>query len=81
VIEAVGGGPRVLARRAKAFEDLVEVLRANLGDNAPPDPVLLALLGGINELTLQHLLKHGAESLAELKPTVEDLVDRVCFSR
>jgi AcrR family transcriptional regulator len=81
VIEAVGAGPTVLARRAKAFGDLVAVLRAQLGDHAPPDPVLLALLGGINELTLQHLLKHRAESLRELEPTVDDLVDRVCFAR
>lgn len=79
VIEAVGAGPRVLKRRAKAFEDLVEVLRDNLGDDAPPDSILLALLGGINELTLQHLLKHGAESLPDLQPTVDDLVTRVCF--
>jgi AcrR family transcriptional regulator len=81
VIEAVGGGPRVLARRAKAFDDLVGVLRTNLGDEAPADPILLALLGGINELTLQHLLKHGTESLPDLNPTIDDLIDRVCFSR
>jgi len=79
VIEAVGAGPRVLKRRAKAFDDLVEVLRDNLGDDAPPDSILLALLGGINELTLQHLLKHGAESLPDLQPTVDDLVTAVCF--
>ena len=79
VIEAVGAGPRVLKRRAKAFEDLVKVLRVNLGDDAPPDPILLALLGGINELTLQHVLEHGAESLPDLQPTVDDLVTTVCF--
>jgi AcrR family transcriptional regulator len=81
VIEAVGGGPKVLARRAKAFDDLVAVLRTNLGEHAPADPVLLALLGGINELTLQHLLTHGAESLPDLEPAIDDLINRVCFSR
>jgi AcrR family transcriptional regulator len=80
VIEAVGGGPKVLARRAKAFDDLVAVLRTNLGEHAPGDPVLLALLGGINELTLQHLLRYGAESLPDLEPTIDDLINRVCFS-
>ena len=79
VIEAVGGGPRVLARRAKAFDDLVAFLRTNLGGHPPEDAILLALLGGINELTLQHVLKDGAESLPVLQPTIDDLVMRVCF--
>jgi AcrR family transcriptional regulator len=80
VFEAVGGGPKVLNRRANAFDDLIAVLRTNLGEHAPPNSILLALLGGINELTLQHLLQHGAESLPKLEPTIEDLVHRVCFS-
>jgi hypothetical protein len=56
------------------------VLRTNLGRHAPGDAVLLALLGGINELTLQHLLKHGAESLVDLQPAIDDLINRVCLS-
>jgi hypothetical protein len=79
VIEAVGGGPKVLARRAKAFDDLVALLRTNLGEQEPPYPVRLALLSGVNELTLQHLLKHGAGSLLGLAPAIDDLIDRVCF--
>jgi AcrR family transcriptional regulator len=79
VIEALGAGPKVLKRRAKAFDDLVTVLRDNLGSHAPADPILLALLGGINELTLQHLMKHGPGSLPELQPTIDELVTTVCF--
>jgi AcrR family transcriptional regulator len=79
VIEAVGAGPKVLERRRQAFEDLVGVLRTVLGDPAPDDAILLALLGGINELVLQHLLERDAASLPELQPHIEELIGRVCF--
>ena len=46
---------------------------------APDDDVLLALLGGINELALQHLVAHDAATLPELAPTVDVLLGRVCF--
>jgi hypothetical protein len=45
-----------------------------------PDPtMLLALLGGINELVLQHLVDKGASTLSDLAPAVEALMQRVCF--
>ena len=80
VVEAVGAGPRVLERRAEAFRDFIRVLAVPLED--PPDQaLLLALLGAINELVLQHVIEHDAASLAELTPTVHDLIDRICFPR
>jgi AcrR family transcriptional regulator len=79
VIEAVGAGPRVLERRRQAFGDLVGVVRTVLGDPAPDDAILLALLGGINELVLQHLLERDAASLPELQPQIDELIGRVCF--
>jgi SnoaL-like domain/Sigma-70, region 4 len=39
------------------------------GSTAIDDAILLAVLGGINELVLQHLLGRGAVSLPELAPT------------
>ena len=88
VIEAVGAGPRVLRRRAEAFADFVAALRIPLDlarsrGPAPelPDVLLLALLGGINELVLGHVVEHGTETLPELAPTIEELIERVCFSR
>jgi hypothetical protein len=39
--------------------------------------ILLAVGAGVNELVLQHLLEGGAESLPELAPAVEALLDRV----
>jgi AcrR family transcriptional regulator len=80
VIEAVGAGPRVLARRTRAFGDFVGVLAVplRLGPGArPSDAILLAVLGGINELVLEHVVEHGAGTLVDLTPTVEQLLDRL----
>jgi AcrR family transcriptional regulator len=87
VIDAVGAGPRVLKRRAEAFREFVRVLATPLelareGDPSLPEPdptTLLAILGGINELVLQHLVEKDASTLPELAPAIEALVERVCF--
>jgi hypothetical protein len=87
VIDAVGAGERVLGRRAEAFRDFVRVLAAPIelarsrdpDVRAPDDALLLAVLGGINELCLQHLVEHDAATLPSLAPTVEELVERVCL--
>ena len=80
VIEAVGAGPRVLARRAEAFGEFTRVLALAL-DDPPGQALLLALIGGINELVLEHLVEGRAETLPDLTPTVHDLIDRICFPR
>ena len=66
VIEAVGAGPRVLRRRARAFREFaaafsmpLELARTRDPELAEVDDALiLALLGGINELVLEHLVDH-----------------------
>ena len=87
VIEAVGAGPRVRRRRARAFGEFAAALAIPLRLARSRDPglpevgeaLLLALLGGINELVLQHLAERGAETLPELAPAVETLIVRICF--
>ena len=89
VIEALGAGPRVLRRRAQAFVEFAAALRIPLDIAGARDPglpevseaLLIALLGGINELVLEHLVERGPETLPELAPTVEELIARVCFQR
>ena len=84
VIEAVGAGPRVLQRRREAFRDFVRTFAVPLKLARAADPrlptlddaILLAVLGGINELVLQHVLEQGAATLAELAPTVDELIAR-----
>ena len=88
VIEAVGAGPRVLARRAEAFGEFVRVLALPLGLARTADPtlpacsdaLLLAVCGGILELVLQHLIAHDAASLPELAPDVDELIARTCLA-
>jgi hypothetical protein len=38
-----------------------------------PEPFLMALVGGISELVQEHIVDRGAESLAELDPTLIEL--------
>lgn len=78
VVEALGAGPRALERRAEAFRDFIRVLALPLED--PPDQaLLLALLGAINELVLQHVVEREAATLPQLLPTVYELIDRICL--
>ncbi len=87
VIEAVGAGPRVLRRRAEAFVAFARALATGLqlardrdaSIREPDDRLLLAVLGGINELVLQHLVEHDAATLVDLAPTADELIERVCF--
>src|SRR5215213_5545843 len=88
VIEAVGAGPRVLERRARAFREFAAALAIPLdaartagGRAAETDEaMLLAMLGGINELVLGHLVEREPETLPEHLPTVEELIVRICFT-
>lgn len=77
VIEAVGAGPRVLERRAAAFRAFAAALGGPLPD-VDPD-LLLVVVGGINELILEHLVSNDASTLPTLAPKVTAIVDRICF--
>jgi AcrR family transcriptional regulator len=87
VIDALGAGERVLRRRTEAYRDFARVLAgpielARAADPSVPESdeaILIALLGGINELVLQHLVARGARTLPDLAPVVDTLIERVCF--
>jgi AcrR family transcriptional regulator len=87
VIEAVGAGPRVLERRAQAFRDFARALSIPIErarERNPRIPVadeslLIGVLGGINELVLQHLIEREEATLPELLPTALGLVERGCL--
>jgi AcrR family transcriptional regulator len=87
VIEAVGAGPRVLERRAQAFRDFAKVLAIPVDRAQERDPripaageaLLIAVLGGINELVVQHLIEREAETLPELLPNALSFVEHACL--
>jgi AcrR family transcriptional regulator len=88
-VEARAAGPRVLAHRTAIYAELVGALRQAVAAAAQTDPaisvpsdaVLMAVVGGIGELVLQHVVAHDAAALPELAPDVVDLIERVCGAR
>lgn len=88
VIEATGAGPRVLKRRVEAFQDFVRVLGvplrlAHAADPrvpAPDDTIVLAVLGGITELVLHHLVERDPATLPDLGPAALELIERACLN-
>jgi hypothetical protein len=84
VVDAVVAGPRVAEQRSKLF-------RGSSGGYVCPcadaktrpidDATLLAVLGGVSELVLQHLIERRAESLADLPPAREELLGRVFLDK
>lgn len=87
VIEALGAGPRVLERRRQAFERIAAMIAVPLeqarreqpGLPAVDRPMLIGLLGAVNELCVQQIAGEGPESLPEIAPAVERLTARICF--
>ncbi|MFY9614077.1 MAG: helix-turn-helix domain-containing protein [Candidatus Dormiibacterota bacterium] len=85
VVEATAAGPRVLRRRAQAYHDFASLLAIPLAlarqrqAELPraDEATMLAVLGAINELVLQHLVEHDAATIPGLLPTAMTLVERV----
>lgn len=73
-MEAVGGGPVILARRNASFRRLAALVAGMLG--RPRDDVLVtAYLGGVAELVVQHL----SGGLPDLAPEVHRFTDALFF--
>jgi AcrR family transcriptional regulator len=87
-VEGRAAGARALERRTAVFRELVAALRSALQSardvdervTVPDDAILMAVVGGINELVLQHIVAEEIATLPELLPTVVELFERVCFS-
>ncbi len=89
LLEVPAAGPRAIALRrrelgrfAQMIGDLARRDAAEHPDVRPPDAAMcLALVGGINELTML-AIEEGRESrLTELTPTVVDLIKAVLTAR
>ena len=87
VIEALGAGPRALERRRQAFERIAELIAAPLEAARRDDPalpevdrtMLIALLGAVNELCVQHITADRPETLPVIAADVERVTARICF--
>jgi AcrR family transcriptional regulator len=73
LIEVLGAGPRALERRAGVharFADQLATIHraAGGGGDPPPAPeVFRACVGAIHELVTDHVLRHGADTLPDLR--------------
>ena len=84
-IDVFGAGPRAVELRQQVYELFVEqyrrlrtLARADDPSIGPiPDAFLRALVGGIAELVVDHILTRGAETLPELAPTLVQLATAV----
>ncbi len=82
VVEAVGGGPRILARRNRVFRRVAALIAESLRvAGAPPrdDKLIVAYLGGLTELVLQHLADAPAHTLPVLVEPACRFTDAVFF--
>jgi AcrR family transcriptional regulator len=84
IIEAVGGGPRIQARRNKAFRRMAELIARSLRRGRPAGidkSLIIAYLGGVTELVLQHLADSPAHTLGVLVVPACRFTDAVFFPR
>jgi AcrR family transcriptional regulator len=85
LLDVLGAGPKAIDLRRRVLGRFVEQLRAvrehvaaeEPGAGEASDALLRALVGGMNELVQEHILQHGASTLAELTPTLEDLAHAI----
>lgn len=81
LVEVLAAGPEALERRAAVHRRFVEHLRGvheaarhDLPELPPVSPhVFEACVGAVNELVTNHLVAHGAETLAEIGDAVLDV--------
>ncbi len=81
LVDVQGAGPRAVELRRQVLDRFVEHYRALRSEDPElaqvPDPMLRALVGGINELVQDHIAREGAATLPALTPTLEDVAHAI----
>lgn len=85
LIDVLGAGPTAVKLRQQAYDRFLEQWRALSALAAAEEPglepvsdlILRALIGGITELLQHQILTEGAETLADMAPTLAQLAERV----
>ncbi len=83
IIEAVGGGARIQARRNQAYRRMAGLIAESLRGQRRAgidERLIVAYLGGITELVLQHLADAPASTLGVLVEPVCRFTDALFFS-
>jgi AcrR family transcriptional regulator len=80
VVEAVGSGPRIRARRQETFRGVARLIAATL-DEAVDEKIIVAYLGGLTELVLQHVSESPARTIPGLLEVACQFTDAVFFPR
>jgi hypothetical protein len=84
IVEAVGAGPRIQARRNQTMRRIAALIGEALrvGQRAAPDDkLILAYLGGLVELVLQHLADAPAHTLPVLVEPACRFTDALFFAK
>ena len=80
-IDVFAAGPEALERRARVIERFADLL-AGVARDAGRDPapeVLIAVVGGINELVVDKLRRGAPEEVPGLLPAAVELAAAVCL--
>jgi AcrR family transcriptional regulator len=80
-VDVFAAGPEALERRAEVIERFAALLAGVAGDagRKPGPEVLVAVVGGINELVVDRLRRGRPEEIARLKPAAVELAAAVCL--
>lgn len=81
LVDVLGAGARAVELRRRVLDRFVAQYRGLRSADADlaevPDAMLRALVGAINELVSEHIAAHGAATLPETTPTLEDLAHAI----
>lgn len=84
IVEAIGGGPRVQARRNQAYRRAAALIAHSLQASRAAvvdEKLIIAYLGGLSELVLQHLADAPVHTLPVLVEPACRFTDAVFFPK
>jgi AcrR family transcriptional regulator len=83
VVEAVGGGPRIQARRNQVYRRVAALIADALRGSRPAldEKLIVAYLGGLTELVLQHIADAPVRTLPVLVEPACRFTDAIFFPR
>ena len=84
IVESIGSGARVRARRQETLRGIARRIDRALAPSHPEgvdEKILVAYLGGLTELVLQHIAERPVHTIPELVPAACAFTDALFFPR